>query len=87
MDAGHACALICAYGTAHHALKQRANLMPGETLCVLGAAGATGIAAIQIGKAMGAHVIAVASTPEKRELATQAGADLALGYDESARPR
>lgn len=82
MDAGHACALICAYGTAHHALRQRASLMPGETLCVLGAAGATGTAAIQIGKAMGAHVIAVASNEHKRELARQAGADVTLGYEE-----
>lgn len=82
MDAGDACALICAYGTAHHALKQRACLLAGETLCVLGAAGATGIAAIQIGKAMGGRVIAVASTPEKRAIATEAGAYLALGYDD-----
>ncbi len=82
MDAGDACALICAYGTAHHALKQRACLLAGETLCVLGAAGATGIAAIQIGKAMGGRVIAVASTPEKRAIAIAAGAYLALGYDD-----
>ena len=82
MNAGDACALICAYGTAHYALKQRGNLLPGETLCVLGAAGATGIAAIQIGKAMGGRVIAVASTPEKRAIATEAGAYLALGYDD-----
>lgn len=82
MDAGHACALICAYGTAHHALRQRANLMPGETLCVLGAAGATGVAAVQIGKAMGAHVIAVASNEHKREIARQAGADVTLGYED-----
>ena len=49
-----ACALLCGYGTSHHALKQRASCKPGETLCVLGAAGATGLAAVQIGKAMGA---------------------------------
>jgi NADPH2:quinone reductase len=76
-----ACALICGYGTSHHALKQRANLQPGETLVVLGAAGTTGLAAIQIGKVMGARVIAVASTPEKREIAKAAGADIALGYE------
>lgn len=76
-----ACALICGYGTSHHALKQRAQLKPGETLVVLGAAGTTGLAAIQIGKIMGARVIAVASTPEKREIAKAAGADIALGYE------
>ncbi len=81
MDAADACALICGYGTSHHALKQRARLMPGETLCVLGAAGATGVAAVQIGKAMGAKVIGVASSPEKQRIALQAGADIAIGYD------
>jgi NADPH:quinone reductase len=81
MDSGEACALLCAYGTAHHALKQRAALQPGETLAVLGAAGSTGIAAIQIGKAMGAKVIAVASSVEKRERATSSGADMVFGYE------
>jgi NADPH2:quinone reductase len=81
ISAADACALMCGYGTSHHALKQRAQLKPGETLCVLGAAGATGIAAIQIGKVMGARVIGVASTPEKREIAKQAGADAVLGYE------
>ncbi len=76
-----ACALLCGYGTSHYALKQRGRLRPGETLCVLGGSGATGIAAIQIGKAMGARVIAVASTEEKREIAHEAGADIVLGYD------
>ena len=77
-----ACALVCAYGTSHHALKQRAALAPGETLLVLGAAGSTGIAAIEIGKIMGARVIAVASSEEKRALATAKGADEAIGYDD-----
>lgn len=77
-----ACALMCGYGTAHHALKQRAQLKAGETLCVLGASGATGVAAVQIGKAMGARVIAVASTEEKRRVASQAGADEAIGYED-----
>ena len=81
MDGADACALMCAYGTSHHALKQRARLQPGETLCVLGAAGATGIAAIQIGKAMGANVIAVASSSEKLEIARDAGAGAAIGYE------
>jgi len=81
-DVGVACALVCGYGTAHHALKQRADLKPGETLLVLGAAGATGLAAIQIGKTMGARVIAVASTAEKQALARAEGADEAIGYDD-----
>ena len=76
-----ACALICGYGTSHHALKQRAQIKPGETLAVLGAAGTTGLAAIQLGKIMGAKVIAVASTPDKRDIAKAAGADITLGYE------
>ena len=76
-----ACALLVGYGTAHHALKQRGVLKPGETLCVTGAAGATGIAAVQIGKAMGATVIGVASSEDKRRIAAEAGADIVLGYD------
>ena len=76
-----ACALICGYGTSHYALKRRGELKPGETLAVLGASGATGIAAIQIGKLMGARVIGVASTDEKRAIARHAGADVVIGYD------
>jgi len=76
-----ACALMCGYGTSHYALKQRGQLQPGETLCVLGASGLTGIAAVQIGKAMGATVIGVASTEEKQQIARDAGADIVLGYD------
>ncbi len=76
-----ACALMCGYGTSHYALKQRGQLQPGETLCVLGAAGATGLAAVQIGKAMGARVIAIASSPEKQAVAKAAGADEVFGYD------
>ena len=83
MSDADACALLCAYGTAHHALKQRAALKEGETLVVPGAAGATGIAAIQIGKAMGAQVIAIASTAEKQAIAHDAGADHVIGYDEA----
>lgn len=81
MDGADACALLCAYGTAHHALKQRARLRPGEHLVVLGAAGSTGLAAIQIGKAMGAKVVAVASSAQKRALAEANGADTAIGYE------
>ena len=76
-----ACALMCGYGTAHYALKQRGQLQAGETLCVIGASGLTGIAAVQIGKAMGARVIGVASTAEKRDIAKAAGADLVIGYE------
>ncbi len=75
------CALLCAWSTSHHALKQRANIQPGENLVVLGAAGATGIGAIQCGKAMGARVVAVASTEAKRKACLDAGADEAIGYE------
>jgi NADPH2:quinone reductase len=80
-DARQVTALMCGYGTAHHALKQRAQLKAGETLAVTGAAGLTGLAAVQIGKAMGARVIAIASSAEKRKLALDNGADTAIGYD------
>jgi NADPH:quinone reductase len=76
-----ACALLCGYGTSHYALKQRGALKSGETLCVLGAAGLTGLAAVQIGKTMGAKVIAVASSEAKRDVARAAGADIVLGYE------
>ncbi len=79
--AADACALLCGYGTSHYALKQRGHIKPGETLCVLGAGGLTGTAAIQIGKAMGARIIGVASSAEKRSIASEAGADVVLGYD------
>lgn len=75
-----ACNLLIAHGTAHHALKQRANIKNGETLVVLGAAGGTGLAAVQIGKAMGAKVIAAASSPEKLQLAKDNGADVTINY-------
>lgn len=81
MDFPDACALMCAWGTSHHALKQRANLQPGETLLVLGAAGSTGLAAISIGKAMGARVIAVASSEAKQQACLEAGADITLPYE------
>lgn len=74
------CNLLVAHGTAHHALKQRGQLKPGENLVVLGAAGGTGIAAVQIGKAMGANVIAAASTDDKLALASQHGADHVFNY-------
>jgi len=81
MDFGDALALLVGFGTSHHALKQRADLQVGESLVVFGAAGATGLAAVQIGKVMGARVIAVASSDEKRQIALDNGADDAIGYD------
>ncbi len=67
-------------GTSLHALKQRAQLKEGETLLVLGAAGGVGLAAVQIGKLMGAKVIAAASTDEKLELCKTKGADEVINY-------
>ena len=66
------------YATAWHALVDRAQLQAGETLLVLGAAGATGYAAVQIGRHLGARVIASASSPEKRAMALAGGADVAI---------
>ena len=63
------------YGTSHLGLTHRARLQPGETLLVHGAAGGAGLTAVEIGKALGATVIAVASTPEKRAAARDRGAD------------
>ncbi|TQV86037.1 NADPH:quinone oxidoreductase family protein [Exilibacterium tricleocarpae] len=77
-----AASLTTAHATAHHALKQRANIQPGETLVVTGAAGGTGLAAVQIGKAMGAKVIAVCSTQEKLDVARDNGADVLINYTE-----
>jgi len=68
------------YGTSYHALKQCAELQANETLLVLGAAGGVGITAVQIGKAMGARVIAAASSDEKLEFALAAGADDVINY-------
>ena len=70
------------YGTSYYALKQLARLQPGETMLVLGAAGGVGTSAVQIGKAMGARVIAAASTAEKLEFASRAGADELINYSE-----
>ncbi len=68
------------YGTSYHALKQSANLQPGETVLVLGAAGGVGITAVEIAKAMGARVIAAASSKDKLEFARSAGADELINY-------
>jgi NADPH2:quinone reductase len=69
-----------AYGTSHIALDHRGKLQPGETLLVLGAAGGMGLTAVEIGKLMGATVIAAASTPEKLALTQQYGADHVINY-------
>jgi NADPH:quinone reductase len=75
-----AAALICTYGTTHHALIDRAALQAGETVLVLGAAGGVGTAAIQIAKAAGARVIAAASTAEKCAFCAELGADATINY-------
>jgi NADPH2:quinone reductase len=80
MDFPTAAAFVMTYGTAHHALKDRAQLKPGETLLVLGAAGGVGLACVEIGKVMGAHVIAAASTNEKLEICKQYGAEQVINY-------
>lgn len=69
-----------AYGTTYYGLKWRAQMQPGETLLVLGAGGQLGMTAIEIGKLMGATVIAAASTEEKLELCRQVGADATINY-------
>ncbi|PAU58245.1 NADPH:quinone oxidoreductase [Pseudomonas sp. PIC25] len=84
MDFETAAAFGMTYGTSMHALKQRANLQPGETLLVLGASGGVGLAAVEIGKAMGARVIAAASSAEKLEVAKRAGADELIDYSASS---
>jgi NADPH2:quinone reductase len=81
MSFDDSCALLCAYGTSHYALKQRGKLQKGELLVVLGASGSTGLAAVQIGKIIGAKVIAVTSNAEKQKIAKENGADISIGYD------
>jgi NADPH:quinone reductase len=78
MDAAAALVLTC--GTTHYALQERARLHLGESLLVLGAAGGTGLSAVQIGKLMGARVIAAASSPEKLALCREYGADVTIDY-------
>lgn len=75
-----AAAFVLTYGTSHHALVDRAALKAGETVLVLGAAGGVGTAAIQIAKAMGARVIAAASSDAKCELCREIGADATINY-------
>lgn len=68
------------YGTSHYALKQRAHLQKGETLLVLGASGGVGLAAVDLGRIMGARVIAAASTAEKLAICREHGADEVINY-------
>jgi NADPH2:quinone reductase len=75
-----ASAFVMTYGTTHHALIDRARLQAGETLLVLGAAGGVGTAAIQIGKVVGARVIAAASSDEKCDFCKSLGADATINY-------
>jgi NADPH2:quinone reductase len=84
MDFISGAAFSMTYGTSMHALKQRANLQAGETLLVLGASGGVGLAAVEIGKAMGARVIAAASSAEKLAVAKNAGADELINYKDSS---
>ncbi len=80
MDFATAAAFTLVYGTSHHALKDRAQIQPGETLLILGASGGVGLAAVELGKVMGAHVIAAASSAEKLAICQQHGADELINY-------
>ena len=83
MPMAEAAGFALAYGTVIHALKQSARLQPGDSLLVLGAAGGVGLAAVQLGKLMGARVIAAASSEDKLALARAEGADETLNYREN----
>ncbi len=80
MDFKTAAGFAMIYTTSYHALKQRANLQPGETLLVLGASGGVGLAAVELGKVMGARVIAAASSDEKLEFVSQLNPDATINY-------
>jgi NADPH2:quinone reductase len=80
LDFDVAASFFTTYGTSYYALKDRGNLKPGEKLVVLGAAGGVGISAVEIGHAMGAYVVAGASTQEKVDLAKKYGADEGFVY-------
>jgi NADPH:quinone reductase-like Zn-dependent oxidoreductase len=71
---------LYSYGTSYHALKDRAQIKQGETLLVLGASGGVGLAAVELGKIMGAKVIAAASTDEKLKICTEKGAEQTINY-------
>ena len=80
MDFDVAAAITLTYGTSHHAVVDRAALQAGETMLVLGAAGGVGLAAIEIGKALGARVIAAASSDDKLAVCRAHGADVCINY-------
>ena len=80
MPFDEAAAFIMAYGTSWHALEDRARLTAGQTMLVLGAAGGVGLAAVELGKAVGARVVAAASTQEKIDLCLSKGADAGVVY-------
>lgn len=80
LDFDTAAAVTLTYGTSHHAVVDRAQLKAGETMLVLGAAGGVGLAAIEIGKALGARVIAAASSDEKLAVCKDHGADVLINY-------
>jgi NADPH:quinone reductase len=82
MSFAEASGISTTYGTSYYALKQRAALQPGETLLVLGAGGGVGLAAVELGHAMGARVIAAASSDEKLAAARAAGADELIDYSD-----
>jgi NADPH2:quinone reductase len=80
MDYATAAGIIMTYGTSYHALKQRAGLTKGESLLVLGAGGGVGLTAVELGRLMGATVIAAASSAEKLSLASERGAEHLINY-------
>jgi NADPH2:quinone reductase len=84
LDFGQAAGFTITYSTSYHALVQHAALREGETVLVLGAAGGVGITAVEIAKALGARVIAAASTSEKLDFAKSAGADATINYGETS---
>jgi NADPH:quinone reductase len=81
MDYVTGASLMYNFGTSYHALKNRAHLQKGETLLVLGAAGGVGLAAVELGKLMGANVIAAASNDEKLAICKEKGADFLINYE------
>jgi NADPH:quinone reductase len=81
LDFERAAALTITYGTGYHALAHRGRLAAGETLAVLGASGGVGLAAVELGRVMGARVVACASTDDKLALARQHGADELVNYE------
>ncbi|MYM82371.1 zinc-binding dehydrogenase [Duganella sp. FT50W] len=81
MDFDTAAAITLTYGTSYHAIVDRAKLEAGENMLILGAAGGVGLAAIEIGKALGARIIACASTDEKLAACRQHGADVLINYN------